>query len=277
MTFSSPTLTGILFSLGPVTVRYYGLMIALGTLAAITSATAMAAKRGLDDQKFVNCALSSFVGAIVGARLYYVSLQWQNYIHNLPEIVATWHGGMSLHGGIIGAFIACLIYCKLTKTKFWPFCDIITTSVPLAQSIGRWGNFFNSEAFGKPVPPDFPLRLYIPPDKRPEQYLSSTYFHPTFLYEAVWDLGLFLLLYFVLANRLKNYDGMAFSVYILIYSIGRLLIEPIRSDSIMAGTIPFPIIASAVGLLIGVVGIAVSYTKGRKCDRTESSESTADS
>ncbi|HEY9683537.1 MAG TPA: prolipoprotein diacylglyceryl transferase [Drouetiella sp.] len=271
MTFTSPTLTGVLFTLGPLTVRYYGLMIALGTLAAITAATAMATKRGLDDQKFVNCFLSSFIGAIVGARLYYVSLQWQHYIHDLPDIIATWHGGMSLHGGIIGAFIGCIIYCKVTQTRFWPFCDVITTSVPLAQSIGRWGNFFNSEAFGKPVPPDFPLRLYIPPDKRPEQFANFTDFHPTFLYEAVWDLGLFLLLYFVLANRLKNYDGMAFSVYIAIYSIGRLLIEPIRSDSIMAGTIPFPIIASAVGLVIGIVGIGVSYMKGRKSQKAAES------
>lgn len=272
MIFSSPTLTGILLSLGPVTIRYYGLMIAMGALAAITTATAMAARRGLDDQKLVNCALSSFVGAIIGARLYYVALQWQNYVNNLPDIVATWHGGMSLHGGIIGAFIGCLIYCKLTKSKFWQFCDVITTSVPLAQSIGRWGNFFNSEAFGKPVGPDFPLKLYIPPDRRPAQFQQDSYFHPTFLYEAVWDLGLFLLLYFILANRLKKYDGMAFSVYITIYSIGRLLIEPIRSDSIMAGTIPFPMIASAVGLAIGLIGMIISYTKGRN-DTSEKTES----
>lgn len=263
MIFSSPTLNGILFNIGPITVRYYGLMIALGALAAISCATAMAARRGLDDQKLVNCALSSFIGAIVGARLYFVALSWSNYANNLADIVATWHGGMSLHGGIIGAFIGCMLYCKFTKTKFWPFCDIITTSVPLAQSIGRWGNFFNSEAFGKPVANDFPLKLFIPPDRRPPQFLNDSYFHPTFLYEAVWDLGLFLLLYFVLANRLKNYDGMAFSVYIIIYSIGRLLIEPIRSDSIMAGTIPFPMIASAVGLAIGIAGAALSYTKGR--------------
>jgi len=263
MIFSSPTITGILFQLGPLTVRYYGLMIALGALAAISCATAMASKRGLDDQKLVNCALSSFIGAIVGARLYYVALSWSNYANNLADIMATWHGGMSLHGGIIGAFIGCLIYCKVSKTKFWPFCDVITTSVPLAQSIGRWGNFFNSEAFGKPVGDDFPLKLFIPPDRRPLQFHAFNYFHPTFLYEAVWDLGLFLLLYFVLANILKKYDGMAFFVYISIYSVGRLLIEPIRSDSIMAGTIPFPIIASVVGLLIGIIGSTVSYFKGR--------------
>ncbi len=264
MIFSSPTITGILFQLGPVTVRFYGLMIALGALAAIACASSMATKRGLDDQKLVNCALSSFIGAIVGARLYYVALSWSNYANNLADIAATWHGGMSLHGGIIGAFIGCLLYCKISKTKFWPFCDVITTSVPLAQSIGRWGNFFNSEAFGKPVGDDFPLKLFIPIDKRPMEYHSSSYFHPTFLYEAVWDLGLFLLLYFVLANRLKKYDGMAFFVYIAIYSIGRLLIEPIRSDSIMAGTIPFPMIASAVGLALGIVGAAIAYAKGGK-------------
>ncbi|MBI2810626.1 MAG: prolipoprotein diacylglyceryl transferase [Candidatus Melainabacteria bacterium] len=264
MIFQSPTITGILFQLGPVTVRYYGLMIALGALSVIVCATHMAAKRGMDDQKLVNCALSTFIGAIVGARLYYVALSWSNYSNNLADIVATWHGGMSLHGGIIGAFIACLIYCKVTKTKFWPFCDVITTSVPLAQSIGRWGNFFNSEAFGKPVGDDFPLKLFIPLDRRPMQFSSSSYFHPTFLYEAVWDLALFLLLYFVLANRLKKYDGMAFFVYIAIYSIGRLLIEPIRSDSIMAGTIPFPMIASAVGLVIGIIGAVIAYLKGGK-------------
>ncbi len=262
MIFGSPG--AIFLQLGPLTIRWYGVMIALGALAAISCATVMAKRRGLDEQKLVNCALSSFVGAIIGARLYYVALTWSSFANNLFEIVATWHGGMSLHGGVIGAFLGCIIYCKVSKTKFWPFCDILTASVPLAQSIGRWGNFFNSEAFGRPVGDDFPLKLFIPEDRRPFQFHSSNYFHPTFLYESIWDLALFVLLYFFLANRLKNYDGMTFFVYLALYSVGRLLIEPMRTDSIMAGTIPFPIIASAVALIIGLIGIIFVYLKNKK-------------
>lgn len=262
MIFSAPD--PILCHIGPLTIRWYGVMIALGAAIAISCATHMAVRRGLDDQKLVNCALGSFIGAIIGARLYYVALQWSNYANNLPDIIATWHGGMSLHGGVIGAFIGGLIYCKVSKSKFWPFCDVITASVPLAQAIGRWGNFFNSEAFGKPVSEDFPLKLFIAPDRRPVQYHAFSYFHPTFLYESIWDFGLFILLYFVLAKRLKDYEGMTFFVYLALYSIGRLIIEPMRTDSIMAGTIPFPIIASAVGLIIGIVGAFVVFLKKRK-------------
>ncbi|HEY9678482.1 MAG TPA: prolipoprotein diacylglyceryl transferase [Drouetiella sp.] len=262
MIFSAPD--PILCQLGPLTIRWYGVMIALGAAIAISCASSLAARRGLDDQKLVNCALSSFIGAIVGARLYYVSLQWQNYANNLPDIFATWHGGMSLHGGVIGAFIGGLIYCKVSKSKFWPFCDVISACVPLAQAIGRWGNFFNSEAFGRPVPDDFPLKLFIPEERRPLQFHSFSYFHPTFLYESIWDLGLFILLYFVLSKRLKNYDGATFFIYLAIYSIGRLIIEPMRTDSIMAGTIPFPMIASAIGLAVGVLGAVFVFVKQRK-------------
>jgi phosphatidylglycerol:prolipoprotein diacylglycerol transferase len=262
MIFSAPN--PIFLQLGPLTIRWYGVMIALGAAIAISCATEMAKRRGMDDQKLVNCALSSFIGAIAGARLYYVALSWHNYANDLLDIFATWHGGMSLHGGILGALIGCLIYCKISKSKFWPLCDVITTSVPLAQSIGRWGNFFNSEAFGRPVPENFPLKLFIPEDRRPLQYIGSNYFHPTFLYESIWDLALFLFLYFFLADKLKKYDGMTFFAYLGLYSIGRLLIEPLRTDSIMAGTIPFPIIASAVGLVIGIIGIFFIYTKKKK-------------
>ncbi|HEY9784713.1 MAG TPA: prolipoprotein diacylglyceryl transferase family protein, partial [Candidatus Obscuribacterales bacterium] len=136
-------------------------------------------------------------------------------------------------------------------------CDLLGSSMPLAQSIGRWGNFFNSEAFGKPVSESFPLRLYIPPENRPSTFSTADFFHPTFLYESVWDLLLFVICYFALADRLRNYPGVTFCLYIGGYSIGRLLIEPLRTDSLMAFGIPAPMLASALMLGIAMVGLLV--------------------
>lgn len=263
----------IFLKLGPLTIRWYGVMIAIGFLLATCCATVMAKRRGMDEHNLINCALAAFVGGIVGARLYFVALSWGMYDfadHPL-EIFATWNGGLSIHGGVIGAFIGGLIFCKKAKMPFWEFCDVVTTCVPLAQAIGRWGNFFNSEAFGRPVPDNFPFKLFIPEDRRPLQFHTSSYFHPTFLYESIWDLTLFLLLYFVIADRLKNYPGMTFFIYLFVYSIGRLLIEPLRTDSIMLGAtqIPFPIIASLFSLVVAIGGMVGVYARHAPRTNTE--------
>jgi phosphatidylglycerol:prolipoprotein diacylglycerol transferase len=178
-----------------------------------------------------------------------VALSWPYFLHRPSEILAIWNGGMSIHGGIIGGFLTAAIYSYYARLPALRIIDIGACVTPLAQAVGRWGNFFNSEAFGKPVPDDFPVKLLIDQDARPIQYFNHQYFHPTFLYEGIWNLFVFFFLYYVASKKLSSYPGTLFLLYLALYSIGRLLIEPIRTDSIMAGTIPVPIIASGVTLV----------------------------
>jgi phosphatidylglycerol:prolipoprotein diacylglycerol transferase len=245
----------IFLKLGPLTIRWYGLMIALGFLAATYAARRMAKRWGIDGDKIVNGTLITFIGGIIGARLYFVALSWSYFASRPAEILATWNGGLSIHGGIVGGLLTGIIYCKMQKLPLLTCCDIGGTVTALGQAIGRWGNFFNSEAFGKPVPPDFPLKLYIPLESRPVSYQNAEFFHPAFLYESLWDLTLFAVLYLLLADRLRPYPGVTFLAYLGLYSVGRMLIEPLRTDSIMVFGLAAPLIVSALCLIVSLIGI----------------------
>jgi phosphatidylglycerol:prolipoprotein diacylglycerol transferase len=252
------------FEWGPIHVRWYAVMIALGFFAALFVIERLSTRFELDKDKLVNGALVSFIGGIIGARLYFVALNLNTYWRRPEDIIATWQGGLSIHGGILGGLLAGLIYARLAKVSFARACDIFGVGLPLGQAIGRWGNFFNSEAFGRPVGEDFFLKLEIPPQNRPLEFQGHQYFHPAFLYESIWDLMLFGVLYFYVAGKLKNYPGATFMVYLALYSLGRLLIEPIRTDSIMLGAIQAPIVASGVSLLLAVVGFLLILSKHRR-------------
>lgn len=227
-------------------------MIAAGFVCASMLAGRMARQRGIDPEKLTNLALICFIAGIIGARLYFVALSWQSFLDRPQDILATWQGGLSIHGGIIGGALAGFLYAHLTGLPKRRVADICGTVVPLGQAIGRWGNFFNSEAFGAPVPEGFPLAVFIPRPSRPEMYETYSLFHATFLYECVWDLSIFFFLYFVISKKLAHIPGLCFLLYIALYSIGRLLIEPLRTDSIMANQIPIPMLASALFLVVSL-------------------------
>lgn len=249
----------ILFTLGPLTIRWYGLMIALGFVAATFFATRLTERLGLDSEKYVNAALLGFIGGILGARLYYVAVSWSYFSVHPQEILMTWKGGMSIHGGIIGGVLFGMLYLYYNKFPVLRGMDIAGVGLAIGQCIGRWGNFFNSEAFGLPAGADYPLKLFIPLDMRPEKYISHEFFHPTFLYESVFDLLLFLFLYTFVTRKLVNFPGISFMVYLGLYSVGRLAIEPLRLDSIKTNGIPVPIIASIVGIALALLGTLALY------------------
>jgi phosphatidylglycerol---prolipoprotein diacylglyceryl transferase len=265
MHFESPG--AILVHLGPIVIRWYGLLIALGFLAATVVTTHWGPKEGIPREKLVTGSLIGFIGGVIGGRLYFVACSWPYFAEHPLKILATWEGGMSIHGGIIGGFAAGLAYAYFVGMPVLRCMDIGGCGTVLAQAIGRWGNFFNSEAFGRPVGGDFLLKLFIPPNHRPVEVAQFSYFHPTFLYESAINRAIFLFLYFYLLNNLKNYPGVCFFVYLAIYSIGRLLIEPLRLDSIMtSNNIPIPIIASAVELLAStliIVGLVLYHNNRR--------------
>jgi phosphatidylglycerol:prolipoprotein diacylglycerol transferase len=239
-------------------------MIALGFLAGAYAAYGLARKLQVNPEKVLNLTLISFIGGIVGARMYFCLLKWHDFTANPLEIFATWHGGMSIHGGMIGALIAGIIYCRAAELPVATCADILSTATALGQAIGRWGNFFNNELFGVPQSPDFPLKLYIPVQARPLQFADYEYFHPAFLYESAWDLLLFCFLYFYAAPKFKTFPGATFLLYLVFYSIGRIAIESIRCDGIKYAGIPVPIIASIIVLLVAVAALIVLLLKRRR-------------
>ena len=228
--FTSPG--PLVFQLGPFALRWYGLLIALAVLAGLTLATRLGKARGIDPALIADLLPLLVLGAVIGARIYYVALEWRQYADNPIEALAIWRGGIAIHGALIGGVLTTILYCRWRRQAFWPLLDVLVPAVALGQAIGRWGNFFNSEAFG--VPTDLPWKLMIPAANRPPEFIDQLHFHPTFLYESLWNVGvcLLLLLLFRQANRgrITLPAGALSCVYLMAYSSGRVWIEGLRID-----------------------------------------------
>jgi phosphatidylglycerol:prolipoprotein diacylglycerol transferase len=235
--FMSP---GPQLPLGPFTLRWYGLLIATAVVVGLALARRLARRRAIDPNVVSDLLPILVLGAIVGARLYYVVLEWRNYAGQWGEIFAIWHGGIAIHGALIGGTLATILFCRWRRQAFWPLLDVLLPAVALGQAIGRWGNFFNSEAFG--LPTNLPWRLTIPLEQRPAPFREQTTFHPTFLYESLWNLGVcaLLLMLFRQASRgrLVLPPGALSCVYLIAYSSGRFWIEGLRLDPLCLGSLP---------------------------------------
>lgn len=257
--FASPG--PILVKLGPLTIRWYGLLIATAVLIGVSLSQYLASRRHINPDLLGDLAIWLVVGAIPAARLYYVLFEWPEYAQHPERIIAIWQGGIAIHGAILGGIVAALIFARLKQISFWQLVDLVSPSLILGQAIGRWGNFFNSEAFGRPT--DLPWKLFIPPDRRPPEYANFAYFHPTFLYESVWDLMVFGLLLTLFFRSLKAKPrlkvGTLFLVYLVAYSLGRLWIEGLRTDSLMLGPLRIAQVVSLVGIVLGLAGLAWLY------------------
>ena len=173
------------------------------------------------------------LAGFLGARLYEVLFNWDYYGPHPGKIVAVWEGGLAIHGGLIAGPVVGITLAWRWRLPILQSLDVAAPSLFLGQAIGRWGNFFNEEAFGYPTA--FPWRLYVSPGQRPAGYEAFEYFHPTFLYESVWNLGVFLALVLWLRPRMRDRPGTLFFSYLGLYSIGRGLIEPLRLDSFWLG------------------------------------------
>lgn len=246
--------SGIAFHLGPLTVRWYGLLIATGVILGYIVAYFRTKARGQDPEHISNILIIGLISAIIGARLYYVAFSFNNYRNDLGEIFAIWHGGLAIHGGIIAALIALALYARYQKLDFWFWVDILAPSLILGQAIGRWGNFFNQEAFGYPT--KLPWGIYIPPGKRPHEFLAFSHFHPTFLYESLWDIAGFVILILLARYQLKKPaklpSGSILFAYGAYYSAGRFWIEGLRTDSLYLGPIRAAQLASVLAIAISV-------------------------
>jgi phosphatidylglycerol---prolipoprotein diacylglyceryl transferase len=229
-TLSSPG--PLVFQLGPFALRWYGVLIATAVLLGLLLAMALGRRRGIDPALIADLLPLLVLGAVIGARIYYVALEWRQYQANWTDVFAIWRGGIAIHGALLGGTLVTILFCRWRRQAFWPLLDVLVPAVALGQAIGRWGNFFNSEAFGRPT--DLPWAVIIPPANRPTIFLDQASFHPTFLYESLWNLGVcaLLLVLFRLASRGRiNLPAGAMScVYLMAYSSGRVWIEALRLD-----------------------------------------------
>lgn len=243
----------IMVEIGFLKIRWYGVLIALAILLGTFLALKEIRKKNIDEDKFMNVLLIAIPIAFVFARLYYVLFNWTYYSTNLGEIPAVWHGGLAIHGGIIGAFLTAWIMLKYYGISFWEVGDAVAPSFILGQAIGRWGNYFNQEAYGYEVSPDnIPWAMWI----------DGAYRHPTFLYEFMWNILIFALL-IILREKIKLKNGMLLPIYLGGYSLGRFFIEGFRTDSLMLGSLRMAQVTSLV--LIGVSFILFFYL-ARKTD-----------
>lgn len=220
----------VAFNLGPLSVRWYGIIIAVGILLGYFVAQRALVKAGLHKDTLVDIIFYSALFGFIAARIYFVIFQWPYYVENPSEIIKIWHGGIAIHGGLIGGFIAGVIVCKVKNLNPFQIGDIVAPSIILAQGIGRWGNFMNHEAHGGPVSRAFLEKLHLPNFIIENIYINGQYYHPTFLYESIWDVAGFI----ILVNIRKHLKlGETFFLYLTWYSIGRFFIEGLRTDSLM--------------------------------------------
>lgn len=250
-----------IFQIGSFALRWYGLLIATAVLVGVNLAIFLAKKRQLNSDLIGDLAIWLVVAAIPCARLYYVAFKWDYYRLHPSEIIAIWQGGIAIHGAILGGIVAAVVFAKLKQVSFWSLADVVAPALALGQAIGRWGNFFNSEAFGAPT--NLPWKLYIPSSRRPFEYLDTEYFHPTFLYESLWNLSVFGLLmglfFRSLSARKPLRDGTLFLLYLIAYSLGRLWIEGLRTDSLMFGSLKMAQGISLLGMALGCGGLVWRY------------------
>lgn len=241
----------IAFHIGTWPIHWYGIFIASAFLFCYMLAENIAKKNGLDLDHLSSMIFFVLILGIIFARLWFVFLSWEYFKFHVDEIPKIWLGGQAIHGGIFGAIVAIYLYSKIKNVSFYNYIDVLAVITPLGQAIGRWGNFFNNEAFGKPAS-NLLISLNIPKEFRPEQYLSFQYFHPTFLYESILDFLIFVLLYKQYPSW-KYKRGKTFWIYLLCYSIVRFFLEFLRVDSLYL----FTNLASAhvVSLIIIVLSI----------------------
>ncbi len=258
--FASPGAVAI--QIGPLAIRWYGLLIASAVLIGTLLAQREARRRGEDPETLVNVAVVAIIAALVGARCYYVLFNWDYYGSDPWKIVAIWEGGLAIHGGLLGGVSVGGFWAWRRNLPTFIYLDIVAPSIALGQAIGRWGNFFNQEAFGTPT--DLPWKLYIDPAHRPPHLAEHQYFHPTFLYESIWDLAVFGLLFYLARKRLQPYSGALFLSYLGLYSIGRFLIEGLRIDSLMLGSFRAAQVMSLLLILCSAGGLWWLLTRPRR-------------
>jgi len=242
----------IAIQIGPIQVAWYGIIIVAGMFLAIWLSSREAEKRLLGEDFILDLAFWVIPIAIIGARLYYVLFEFDQYIQDPLSIFYIWEGGLAIYGGVIAGLLVVMWYSNRHKVNIWLVLDILAPHVLIAQSIGRWGNFINQEAYGPEVARSFLENLHLPEFIIEGMNIGGTYHHPTFLYESVWSLIGFILIMLVRNKSKFLLRGEAVSLYMIWYGVGRFFIEGMRTDSLYIGPLKVNQLVSLVLIFIGV-------------------------
>lgn len=264
MDFLMLDINPVAFQLGPIAVRWYGILIVSGIVLAYYIGQREAVKRGLPEDFLADMLIWTVPIAIISARIYYVAMRWEVYGANPERIIRIWEGGIAIHGALIGSIITAYIYSHIKGISFLKVADITAPSILVGQIIGRWGNFMNQEAYGGPVTRTFLENLFLPNWIIEQMYIEQdgTYVHPTFLYESVWNfIGLIILIFL---RKLNLQRGEMFFFYIIWYSCGRFFIEGLRTDSLyLVGDLRSAQVVSIIGIVVGISAIVYRRLKVR--------------
>lgn len=253
----------VAFHLFGIEFRWYGILISMGIVFALGLAYTNAPKRNLDFEKLIDIFIVAFPMAIIGARLYYVIFEFDYYRENLKEIINIRQGGLAIHGGLIGAMLGAYIYTRWKKLNMIKYMDLIAPSLILAQAIGRWGNFFNSEAHGGEVSKEFISKF--PEFIQKGMYIGGSYYQPTFLYESLWNILVCVILVIIYRTFKGDLKGRLFFGYFALYSVGRFFIEGLRTDSLYFMGLRVAQLISILGIIVGIVYIvAVTFREKNK-------------
>lgn len=239
---------------GPLTIYWYGLLMSLAIVAGVAVVRRLAVRSGLARAEAVyDLVFAVILSALVGARVYAVLLFLPDYLADPWEVFKVWHGGLAIHGALMGGGLALWWYCRRKRQSFWAWADIVAVALPLGQAIGRWGNYFNQELFGSPT--SLPWGILIAPEHRPVGYELVSYYHPTFLYESVINLVLFTVLWWL--YRRRKQAGVMLSAYLVGYGVIRLAMEQLRLDvTPQIFGLRWPVLVSLLLVAAGIVGLA---------------------
>ena len=240
--------------IGPLMIYYYGVIIAVGLILAVLYACKRSKEFGIKEDDVVDGVLWVTPFAILCARAYYVIFSWSNYAGDPMKIFYIWEGGLAIYGGVLGALLGVAVFCRIKKIKIAAMLDLVMIGFLIGQSIGRWGNFMNREAFGAETMSFFRMGLLNP-------YTDIvTFVHPTFLYESAWNALGFVILHF--ASKHRRYDGQMALSYAAWYGLGRTFIEGLRADSLYWGPFRVSQLLAAVSCFAAVIAlILLSFKK----------------
>lgn len=254
-------------------IAFYGIIIGLGVMAGIAAAALEAKRTGQNPDTYYDLALYAVIFSVIGARVYYVIFSWNQYKNDLASIINIRQGGLAIYGAVIGAVITVYVFARIKKISFATLTDTAVLGLVLGQIMGRWGNFFNREAFGEYT--NSLLAMRLPLDavrssdvtelmmKHVETIKGVSYIqvHPTFLYESLWNLG--VLIFLLLWRKHKKFEGEVFLMYLLGYGVGRFWIEGLRTDQLLIPGVHLPVsqVLAAVLVIVSIVIIVVTRRK----------------
>lgn len=241
------------FAIGPLNVQFYGVIIAVGLLLAVIYGLKRKQQFGLKEDDILDGVLGIVPFAIICARAYYCIFSWHEFASNPIRVLYIWEGGIAIYGGVIGAALGVVVFCAIRKVKLGAVLDLVALGFLIGQSVGRWGNFFNREAFGAET--ESFLRMGLMLTQSGSAASQVYYYHPTFLYESVWNLAGFVLLHFL--SKKRQYDGQIALGYAAWYGLGRAFIEGLRTDSLYWGSIRVSQLLAAVSCFAAATALIV--------------------